>query len=591
MICEKAYNTDDLKRLCIERKIVTVAHKLNPKRDKSDILSSYLVDRFKAPLKIAIDILFLHNGLAPKCKFCNEELDMNDLSNYKPINYAHVLCAKNDRKNKIDWKTSIEKRKETCLERFGSETYFDYHTMVIKTRKTKFERYGDSNYVNSEKAMATKQRIYGDANYRNDEKIKKTCQQRYGASNPFGSAEIIKKSSCTMEARYGGRGFASEEIKSKIEDTNILLYGTKKPMCNTGISKKSSEAKRKKYYGSDLYETLTADIELLYDMYVSDNKMSLNKLADSIGIDRNTLSRNFKSRGFEVLDRNYFSSRSAGEDYLYNMIKDIMPDIEIIRNDRKILAPKEIDLWIPSHNVGIEYHGSYWHQEDKVRDLHRQKANVSIEKNIRLIQIFDYELVEKNEQIKSLIKSALGIFDHKIFARKCSLEVLSAIEARSFCDENHLQGYGAAKFNYALVHPDHGIVQLLSFAKPRFSKKHEWEIIRSCSKSGFIITGGMKKLWSRFLNEQKPNSVITYADARFFDGSSYERNLGFQRIGHSGSNYMWSNGIEKLSRYKTQKNKLVENGANKENSENEIMSSKGFYKILDAGNHVFEWKN
>jgi len=581
---------EELKKFCIETKIVTKNKKINPRIKKDDKNCLFVEEQMSAPLKVAIDILFMKNGEVPRCNYCGDELDMYSLSNYKPINYIHKSCSVKSKNDKIDWNSAVNKRKATCTNLYGAEYYFDYDKMVNQSRKTKADRYGNKNYVNPEKMKQTKKERYGNENYRNDEKIKATNKERYGADNPFGSKQIISKIDEKMQREYGGRGFASTVISADIRDTIEYKFGVSNAMQNSDVSLKSRNTKRKLYYGDDLHKTLTEDLDKQYKQYFENNKLSITKLAESIGVDRNTLSRAFQREGFEVLDRRYNCSTSAGEDYLINIIKSIDPSVEIIRNTRKIIEPKEIDIWLPQYNLGIEYHGSYWHQENKVGEKHRDKAVLAQKIGIRLIQIFDYELVEKTDKIISVIKNAMGICEKKIFARDCQITKLDVKTARTFCEENHLQNYSPAKINYGLIHKTLGLVQLMSFSSPRFSRKNQWEIIRLCTKRNFIVLGGTEKLWKNFIKEYEPSDVITYADARFFSGSTYNR-IGFEYKDHSGSGYIWNNGVSKLTRHQTRKSNLLDENKKLINkSENQIMSTKGFYKILDAGNFVYEWR-
>jgi hypothetical protein len=579
-------NIHELKQKCIDQKIVSKNLKLNPRKDRSADLCVQISEFFEAPLHVAIDILFAHDGVVPTCKHCCKKLDLMGLSNYRPISYSHVECSKLNRNSKIDWNASIKKRKSTCLEKYGVEDFFDYDAMITKSRQTKLEKYGDENYVNAKKSRQTKLEKYGDENYRNDEQIKITCLERYGSENPFGSSSIIQKTTQILEDRYGGRGWKSSVISETIRNTNLEKYGVDNAMCNGDISKKSRDTRRKKYFGEDVYAQLTTNLSEIYSKYVDDNSLSISKLSEDLGLDRNTLSRSFIREGFAILDRKYSCSTSAGEDYLHKILMDIKPDLNVVRNTRDVIPPKEIDLWIPEYNLGIEYHGSYWHSEDRVNNLHYQKAALAKERGIRLIQIFDFELIESLEEIKNILKASLHVFDHKLAARDCEVVTLNTNDARLFCEKNHLQGYAAAKMNYGLLHKQFGLVQLLSFGKPRFSKKYQWEIIRSCSKSGHIVMGGLEKLWSRFIRDNEVMNVITYSDARFFTGESYTK-LGFVYHNHSNSGYVWSNGVQRVSRYKTQRRKLIENCNDINITESQLMKNKGFHKILDAGNHVY----
>ena len=589
-ITKTCVTTDDLRKFCVDANIVSKSNKLNPRKDKSGSDCAYIEQSLQAPIKVAIDIIFERDGNKPLCSFCGSELNFYDLPNYKPINYTHKHCVKKSKQEKIDWQAATKKRKSTCLEKYGTEYYFDYDRQVSRARKTKLDRYGDANYVNSKKAKKTKLDRYGDENYRNAEKISETNQERYGATNPFGSRQIIDKITEKLERQHGGRGFASGTIREEIRKTNLEVFGTENAMQNAAVSGRSNDTKRKRYYGPDLYDVMTSGLEQQYDAYVNDNQLSIRKISDAIGVDRNTLSRAFQRDGFEILDRNYGCSTSAGEQYLAALIRDIDQNAEIITNTRSIIHPKEIDIWLPRYNIGIEHHGSYWHQEEKAGNKHRDKAIAARELGIRLIQIFDYEIVEHEEKIVALLESALGIYSDKLYARNCSVVELETVDAKKFCEQYHIQDYSPAKVNYGLMHDDHGLVQLMSFGNPRFSKKYQWEIIRMCSKRGHMILGGTEKLWSHFIKQHNPHSVISYADARFFSGKSYEK-INFEYHRHSDSGYFWSNGVTKLSRHQTRKDKLVSENKNYiNNTEKQIMASKGFHKILDAGNLVYTWR-
>ena len=92
-----------------------------------------------------------------------------------------------------------------------------------------------------------------------------------------------------------------------------------------------------------------------------------------------------------------------------------------------------------------------------------------------------------------------------------------------------------------------------------------------------------------------PQSIITYSDISKFTGNVYTR-LKFKPIQPNPitePNYIW---VDKktgsvLTRYKTQKHKLLEFGiGNIEQTENEIMLEQGYYKIYNSGNIKLEYK-
>ena len=73
---------------------------------------------------------------------------------------------------------------------------------------------------------------------------------------------------------------------------------------------------------------------------------------------------------------------SFPEQAIYYYVKKCFPDA--INNDRTVLEGKELDIYIPSSNIAIEYDGQAWHT-NKTRDLYKDELCLS--KGIRLIRI------------------------------------------------------------------------------------------------------------------------------------------------------------------------------------------------------------
>ena len=94
---------------------------------------------------------------------------------------------------------------------------------------------------------------------------------------------------------------------------------------------------------------------------------------------------------------------SAEEIELFKFVKSLAPDA--IQSDRIIISPYELDIYIPSKNLAIEFDGLYWHSdENKSNDYHLEKTNTCLRKGIRLIHIFEDEWREKRPIVESRIK-------------------------------------------------------------------------------------------------------------------------------------------------------------------------------------------
>lgn len=62
-------------------------------------------------------------------------------------------------------------------------------------------------------------------------------------------------------------------------------------------------------------------------------------------------------------------SGSKMEENLAQLVKTLLPvNTTIIRNDRKLIKPYELDILIPSINLAFEFNGDYWHSDEMIRE-------------------------------------------------------------------------------------------------------------------------------------------------------------------------------------------------------------------------------
>lgn len=265
---------------------------------------------------------------------------------------------------------------------------------------------------------------------------------------------------------------------------------------------------------------------------------------------------------------------------------------EIIENDRKVLDGKEMDVYIPSLKLGLEYHGMYFHVETAYgKKRHWEKANKADEKGIRLIQIYEYEWEQKPEIVKSKILSILGK-NTIIGARETEAMRISFKLKNEFLDENHLQGRDNVKERncYCLIYKDK-IVSCMTFGPSRYNRKYDWELTRFCTAKGMSIQHGAEKLLTHFKRECG-GSIISYADRRWSTGGVY-RELGFTLDGITkpGFDYYHLNKKQLENRRNYQKKNLTEMPEYDINlTEYEIMQLNGYDRIWNAGQLRFVMK-
>lgn len=266
---------------------------------------------------------------------------------------------------------------------------------------------------------------------------------------------------------------------------------------------------------------------------------------------------------------------------------------EVLSNDRRLISPLELDIYIPSKNLAIEYCGLYWHSEglnESVdRKYHYKKYKKCKDIGIKLITVFENEWISNKELVLSKIKTKLGIFDKKIRASECDIKEITKGDCELFMRKHHMQGYCGCSIRFGLYYEDE-LVSAMSFGK----RNGYMEMIRYCNRSDIMVYGGMSKLFKLFLKDNT-SDIKTFADLRWADGMSYE-NLGFKCSHTSTPNYYYyesnkSYNPKLYSRVNFQKHKLKDKLKIFDNTltEHQNMYNNGYRCIWDCGNSVWIW--
>ena len=517
------------------------------------------------------------------------------------------------------YKYSIE-REKTCLKKYGVKNCFQSDEKKEKIKQTNIERYGFENPMqnmevlekthntqrknnngklawNNEKSKQTKNEFFGsEVMFKSEyfkEKSKQTLLENLGVENPTQSSEIQDKIKQTSVTKYGVDSiFKSEYFKDKFKQTSIAKYGFDYPAQSNKIKEKIKETWFNKFYH-----------KLANSNRLNNLVKPLFKLEDYCGISKTYDWECCKCKTvFQESILNGYIPRCptcfpklCGTSLLEKEIGKYIKSLNILieENTRKTISPLELDIYVPSHNLAIEFDGLYWHSELSVSKIaktkHLYKTDLCEEKGIKLIHIFEDEWIEKQDIVKSIICSKLGIYQQTIGARKCQLKEINSKEASMFYEQNHLQGYLGSKINIGLFY-ENELVSCLSFSKSRYNKKYDWEITRFANKLNIKVVGSFAKLFSRFKSSYK-GSIITYSDRRYFDGSIYKRN-GFTELKDSSPSYYYTDYKHRYNRVEFQKHKLKDKlkDFDPNLTEWENMQLNGWDRIWDCGNKVFEFK-
>lgn len=408
-------------------------------------------------------------------------------------------------------------------------------------------------------------------------KYKTFCSRR--CSNSY--VDTRNKMKLSILEKYGVENVAySEEIKEKRKLTMIERYGVESPLSSNELLEKSKKTTLKnitKKFFDKVKENDQYDYSLV-EYKTAHTKVKI--ICKKHGVFEQSPNNHLRGKGCPRCS----NIVSSGEKEIVSYIKS--HGIDVISNSRKIIKPFELDVYIKKYDIAIEYNGVYWHTVDRKYELyHLDKLNSCNDKGIKLIQFWDFEWNEKKEICKSIIDTNLGIND-KIYARKTVVKLVDTKETQTFLNENHIQGYCVSSVNIGLYY-DNCLVAIMTFSKPRFNKKYDWELIRFCNKLGITVVGGANKMM-KYFEKLYTGKIISYSDKRLFTGNIYEM-MGFVKLSTAKPNYFYHKDAEIIPRYKAQKHKLHKflDDYDANLTENENMLNAGWKRVYDCGNDVW----
>lgn len=310
--------------------------------------------------------------------------------------------------------------------------------------------------------------------------------------------------------------------------------------------------------------------------------------------------------GFLTLQDYFSKTEISGSSYfekeVTEFVKSIYPN-KIIENDRKIIKPKELDIYIPNKNVAIECDGLYWHSTEQLTskgqfifssDEKKHYKNKQLiktllceEKGIRLIHIFEDEWNTKKEICKSILASSLGIYKQKIFARKCEVKEINLEDWKKFLHENHIQDYTFAEYRLGLYYKDE-LVQGIGITKSNH-KQGEIELNRMVTKLNTQVIGGFSKLMNNSIKMWNFSKIYSYISRRLFDGKGYYAS-NFKIVKINEPTYFYVKHGQRFPRYNFMKNKIKKmynmgelSYWNENETEELIMNKNQFGKLYDCG--------
>lgn len=290
---------------------------------------------------------------------------------------------------------------------------------------------------------------------------------------------------------------------------------------------------------------------------------------------------------------------SKGEIELKEFIESLGFEVEKSRN-RALLQGREIDIIIPKLNIGFEFNGLYYHTEKmgKYSTYHINKTIACNEVGYKLIHIFEDEWVVKKDLVKNKIKHILNVNNGvKIGARKCNIIKISSKIKSNFLNNNHIQNSCSSLINYGAYY-ENELIGVMCFGDKRYMTKDDgsYELLRFATKQKYVVSGLASKLLKVFINEYKPQNIISFADRRWTlnANNNLYTNLGFKLTNITKPTYCYYNSkidkYKRLHKFGFGKNSLKKKYPNLDFSktEKEIMDELGYDRIWDCGLFKYE---
>jgi len=492
-----------------------------------------------------------------------------------------------DAKYGKDRKPIVENTKRTMRSRYGVDCPYHIPGVKEKTTQTNIERYGGHPSASPDvkaKSKLTNREKYGVDHPMKSPPIRDRVRQSILDTIAERGDEIVSLRRITSTERYGVDNPAkSETVKYRIKEAFRHRYGVDNPSQSGEVKQKKVQTSLDRY-GHPHYMTSTLSPEAIDVLNNADKLQEYYstygglRASDMIGVDDKTFYAYMRKHGIAVDET---VGTSFGERELIEYIRSL--GIEVVTKYRDGMDGKEIDIYLPNHQIGIEYNGVYWHCE-LYRDAqyHLEKTKTAASQGIRLIQLFEDEWHDRKEVVKEKLRFMLGIRTERVYARKCHVQQVKHSDLKNFYDNNHIQGHGPGSTALTLTHND-TIVAAMSFRKT--GKAGEVELIRyATSKS---VVGGFSKLLKhsiRVLKDQGISRIVSFADKRWSVGDVYH-NCGFVHEYDTAPDYQYVVGQRRERKQKFRRNRLPSILKNFDPAKSEIrnMNDHGYYRIFDCG--------
>lgn len=259
----------------------------------------------------------------------------------------------------------------------------------------------------------------------------------------------------TIEALYNDKEISMNDFVKKVNEIidyrDVSYRQCAKLLRLWGIRK--TEENRKYLQGqksrdeytisiSNLHKAGFKDLQEVTDFYEKNVSLTKNGLVDYLNesLNENT-DRLFTVRWTErhidpLLSADRLKGVSRVENSLHEFLLPLLADVNIVRNTRQLIAPYEVDFYIPDLCVAIELNGNYWHSDKFLLanhgmtsvEYHTMKKQLCAEQGIDLLFVWEFDWEYARGDVEQALTAYFESNEKHAILEKMEYESLAPVE-------------------------------------------------------------------------------------------------------------------------------------------------------------------
>jgi len=467
----------------------------------------------------------------------------------KKINYAEAAKRFQESHNEVEiventfisWTKKakfFDKIVQDYFESIPKDVFKNKSIHPIRRKEKKLNSYFSKRSKKQKKEKSTIEQVIN--------KRKQTCLQKYGTDNPSKVESIKEKKRITSKKNWNvEQPLAAKQIRERIAKTNIEKYGGVAPAQDASIRNKMVKSNIERYGVPHYSMTEAYKVQQSKIINCASNvEVTLKDWLQAINYTKTLPSQITINQWFPFADsikeEELIEKIEEYNSYKTHLEHFIEKQLNLKHYNKK---PPELEkLYRPDFKINdslyLNIDGLYWHKEDYRDKQYHMLLRKEFEKsNLRLLQFREDEIKSKLNIVKSMINNASKGISKKVYGRNTEIKDVANKQAINFLNANHLKGAKNAK-HIGLFDKDNNLISLLSWK----IYKNICKIERFCSLVDTVVIGGLSKLLSE-LEKRLVNQVNEYhywVDLRYGSGNQL-KNFGYY-ISHETIGFDWTDG-------------------------------------------------